>query len=89
MSDQNKPVVDWGFSCGRTFLSVNGYVVAVETDVLRDYELAEIGYKLLVEKWKGDKFGQLIIDSYGGSLKVWTGELIEYVANKANGGKLP
>lgn len=81
--------VSWGFSCGRTYLTVNGFVVAMECDPLRDHELAEIGYKLMVEKWRGDESGQLIIDSYGGTLKVWTGELIKYVAAKANGGKLP
>ena len=38
-SKKKKPVVDWGCSCGRTYLSVAGFIVAVEGDTLRDADL--------------------------------------------------
>ncbi len=31
--------VDWGFACGRTYLQINGYAVAMEGDICRDVVL--------------------------------------------------
>lgn len=39
MSKTQNAVVDTGFSCGRHYLTVNGFVVAMEGDVCRDAEL--------------------------------------------------
>lgn len=33
------PLVDWGFSCGRYFLKVAGYVAAMEGDPCREADL--------------------------------------------------
>lgn len=37
--DEMSKKIDWFTSCGRTWLSVNGYVIAVEGDQCRDSEL--------------------------------------------------
>jgi len=34
-----KPLVDWGFSCGRHYLTVAGYIVAMEGDPIRDADV--------------------------------------------------
>ena len=83
---KRKPVVDWTFSCGRAFLLIDGCAIVMEGDKLRDDDLAEIGWKMVLKKWKDEP---AVLASYGGSLTVWTEDLIKYVAKKANGGKLP
>ena len=43
--------VDCGFSCGRYYLEVQGYVVAMELDVCRDWNLTE---KFKSQVWTKD-----------------------------------
>ena len=48
-----KPLVDWGFSCGRHYLTVAGYIVAVEGDPIRDADVFALQEKLSRElDWK-------------------------------------
>jgi hypothetical protein len=83
---KKKPVVDWGLSCGRIYLKVNGYVVAMEGDVLRDIDLGikmrELARKEYASSWDD------VLESYF-SRDQWTGKLIKFVCAEANGGKLP
>lgn len=37
--NKEKPLVDWGFSCGRHYLTVAGYIVAMEGDPIRDADV--------------------------------------------------
>lgn len=76
-----KNLVDWGFSCGRAYLTVCGHVVAMEGDPLRDFELGVVCLKLLKKKYPKDP--ELWSD------KAWTDDLIKHVATMANGGVLP
>jgi len=82
---KKKPVVDWGFSCGRTYLTVNGYVVAMEGDVLRDIKLGLKARELAKKQYEGD---WAMMEAFF-TRDTWTGELIKFVASEANGGKLP
>ncbi len=84
-----KPVVDWGFACGRTYLTVNGYVVAMEGDVLRDMELGQKCIELSTARWGEYCKGKPGLLEQFVSSKVWTGDLIKFVAAVANGGILP
>jgi hypothetical protein len=89
---RRKPLVDWFFSCGRAFLYVNGNAVLMEGDPLRDPDLAEIGERLLREKYKDQYNDLFVLQSYRldeGGLKVWTEDLIKWVVKDANGGKMP
>jgi hypothetical protein len=63
------PVIDYGTSCGRTFLTIGGYVVAMEGDLLRDPELADL-----------DSDSRY----YVGAEPRWTGTLIKFVACLGN-----
>jgi hypothetical protein len=36
---EKKPIVDWGFACGRHYLTVAGYIVAMEGDPIRDADV--------------------------------------------------
>lgn len=85
LTPKPKPVVDWGFSCGRTYLTVNGYVVAMEGDVLRDLDL---GVKMRELAKKEYPNMDAVLTAYF-SRDCWTGELIKFVAAEANGGVLP
>lgn len=90
---KKKPVVDWSCACGRTFLSVNGYVVAMEGDVIRDSELTVKNHRLMQELWGKvlHPEGMRIFsdDEIARMANVWSGELIKSVCAEANGGKLP
>lgn len=83
-----KVKLDYVFSCGRAFLMADGFAIVMEGDKLRDPDLAEIGEKMLREKYK-DKPGddsltnKIVLGSYHldeGGLQVWTEELIKHVA---------
>lgn len=82
----SKPTVNWGFSCGRYYLTVNGYVTAMEGDTIRDMELSQKAWELYEAKWKDDKHWESMKRVFGA---VWSGELIKWLAAEANGGKLP
>lgn len=80
-----KPLVDWGFGTGRTYLTVAGYIVAMEGDPVRDMNLGIKLEELLGEKYKDDDTLFRIFSKR----QVWTGELIKFVCAEANGGELP
>lgn len=85
-----KVKLEYTFSCGRAFLMANGFAIVMEGDKLRDPDLAKIGERMLREKYinkPGDNSftNQIVLDSYRldeGGLKVWTEELIKYVAKE-------
>jgi hypothetical protein len=85
-----KVKLDYVFSCGRAFLMADGFAIVMEGDKLRDPDLAEIGEKMLREKYKNkpgdDSFtNKIVLDSYHldeGGLQVWTEELIKHVAGE-------
>lgn len=63
-----KPLVDWGCSCGRHCLIVAGYIVAVEGDPIRDDSVFALQGKASKDlEWKG-----------------WDGEAIKAVCAAAN-----
>jgi hypothetical protein len=70
---KKSPVVDWNASCGRVYLSINDFVVAVEGDPLRDIELTEVCMRL-----DQSKYG-MTLDG-----KIWTSELIKYFVAEVN-----
>lgn len=74
----SKPIVDWFLSCGRICLTVNGYVVAMEGDVLRSAALTDKNRELGVIKW-GEDFGTY----ERWYTDCWSSELIKYVAESA------
>jgi hypothetical protein len=53
-----KPLVDWGFACGRHYLTVAGYIVAMEGDPIRDADVfalqSEAARKLGWKGWDGE-----------------------------------
>jgi hypothetical protein len=61
-------IVDWGFACGRYYLEVAGYVVAMEGDPVREIELSP-HYPADLARAFGEK-------------QFWTGDLIKRVVEK-------
>lgn len=77
-----KAKLDYIFSCGRAFLMADGFAIVMEGDPLRDPDLAEIGEKMVREKWKDEP---IVLKSFRldeGGLKFWTEDLIKYVAKE-------
>jgi hypothetical protein len=69
---EKKPLVDWGFACGRHYLTVAGYIVAMEGDPIRDADVFAL---------QGDAARKL-------GWKGWDGEAIKAVCAAANKEKL-
>jgi hypothetical protein len=66
------PVVDWGFSCGRHYLKVAGYVVAMEGDTCRDGPIVS------------EVLGIDALEAFCGR-HAWTEEMILLVVARAQG----
>lgn len=66
-----KTKVNWEFSCGRYYLTVAGYVVAMEGDPLRDIDL---GMKL--QEWAREAPDAM---KSWATRDRWTGDLIKFV----------
>lgn len=63
-----KRIVDWGFACGRYYLEVAGYAVAMEGDPVREIELSP---------HYPDDIGRAFAEK-----QCWTGDLIKRVVEK-------
>jgi len=79
-TDQKKPVVDWGSSCGREFLTICDYIVATEGDILGDLDLRRKATELGKAYW-GDRWAD--IQKNKSFDDVWTSELIRWLAEEA------
>lgn len=68
-------------------MEVGGYAIVMEGDPLRDPDLAKTGEDMIRNRLNRERanYQDAIIKSYGldnGGLKVWTEDLIKYVAAK-------
>lgn len=70
-----KPIAEVRISCGRTYLSVNGVTVAVETDPCKDIHMAELA--------REDEY----VEIKGYSVLKWNTRLMELAARRINGAK--
>lgn len=67
--------INYGFSCGRGYLSIDGFVIAMEGDPCRDFDLTAKGAELYDAEWAESN------KKYPGSFvykNQWTFELIKW-----------
>ncbi len=73
-----KPVVDYACSCGRTYLTINGFIVLMEGTQIIDADLAKIEMDLYRKKYENGLYWGIMKTYNTGT--VWSADLIKYVA---------
>lgn len=91
MSDNFKPFAEVRLSCGRQYLSVGGFCLAMEGDKCRDNSLPEeVLPPIPADELERGRIGEvpikdvpiMVVRFFRGDL--WTPEMMEYVAAKLN-----
>lgn len=67
--------IDWGFACGRAYLSIDGFVIAMEGDACRDFDLCAKAAELYNAKWADNQKQRPHQFVYNNQ---WTTELIKW-----------